>query len=143
MDYLSHFEKARKELEDFYLGVPEDSEDLSFDYLAQAQQQKAGPSSDIKKPGPSDPAAETNPRKQEQSAQFHRVSNNSNGGSFQNHHAGGGNERRASQGPHRYVPRACCTIDVHVPTQGDVVIKSSAHEADPKRAQEECRETAR
>lgn len=105
MDYLSHFEKARKELEDFYLGVPEDSEDLSFDYLAQAQQQKAGPSSDIKKPGPSDPAAETNPRKQEQSAQFRRVSNNSNGGSFRNHRAGGGNERHASRGPHRYPHR--------------------------------------
>lgn len=81
MDYLSHFEKATKELEDFYLGVPDGSEDLSFDYLAQAQQQKAGPSSDIKKSGPSDPTAETNPRKQ-QSARFRHVRNDSNGGSF-------------------------------------------------------------
>ncbi|KAI8523449.1 hypothetical protein RHMOL_Rhmol13G0074500 [Rhododendron molle] len=105
MDYLSHFERARKELEDFYLGVPKDSEDLSFDYLAQAQLQKAGPSSDIRKPGPSDPAAETNPSKQEQSAQFRRVSNDSNGGSFRNHRASGGNERRASRGPHQYPHR--------------------------------------
>ncbi|KAF7120872.1 hypothetical protein RHSIM_Rhsim13G0059500 [Rhododendron simsii] len=105
MEYLSHLEKARKELEDFYLGVPDDSEDLSFDYLAQAQQRKAGPSTNIKKSGPLDPTAETNPRKQEQSTQFCRVSNDSNGGSFWNHRARGGNEPRASRGPHRYPHR--------------------------------------
>lgn len=65
MAELSVFEKAKKELEDFYLGVSEESKELSFKDLAQAKQQEASPSDEKKESGPLDPASETNPSKQE------------------------------------------------------------------------------
>ncbi|KAH7836677.1 hypothetical protein Vadar_004250 [Vaccinium darrowii] len=65
MAELSVFEKAKKELEDFYLGVSEESKELSFKDLVQAKQQEASPLDEKKECGPLDPASETNPSKQE------------------------------------------------------------------------------